>query len=133
VNPLNRILTAIADRIRGDQNTRDTALGLVVEYRPDGTRVAYLPDLPRIAAAYRARILANPDPVDQILILRTDPTRRLSPGQAAGFVAAYLAKDPATTPASHGDQQHPRPTARPIPAPTSVPTTRARPLRPARN
>ena len=141
MNPLTRLLGAVADRLCAGQDAVDGALGLVVEYRPDGTRIVYLPDLPRIAAAYRARVLAAPDPVDRALI--TPAVRALAareaghpatstPDRASAYVAAYLTKDPGTPPTDHGDLLHPRLLARPVPAPDLVPTARARPLRPAR-
>jgi hypothetical protein len=39
-----------------------------VTYRPDGTRVVCHPQLPAITAAYRARVLANPDALDRLFI-----------------------------------------------------------------
>ncbi len=71
MNPLTRLLLAIADRIHPDNDTAIITAGLTVTYRPDGTRTVRHPGLPDIAAAYRARVLACPDPLDRVFI---DPT-----------------------------------------------------------
>ena len=90
MNLLARILSAIADRIHPDTDTQAAALGLTVTYRPDGTRTVRHPGLPAIAAAYRARVLANPDAVDRVFI---DPAVI---AQAAAE-AARPSRVPATT------------------------------------
>lgn len=89
MNPLHRVLSAIADRVHPDQDTTDTTAGLVVEYRPDGTRVAYHPGLPVIAARYRAWVLANPDTIDRTLV--TPEVRALAAREAA-HLAGYATK-----------------------------------------
>lgn len=68
MNLLARLLTVIADRIHPDTDAHAAALGLTVTYRPDGTRTVRHPGLPAIAAAYRARVLADPDALDRVFI-----------------------------------------------------------------
>jgi hypothetical protein len=66
MNPLNRILNAIADR-QGDDEA-DRARGLLVTY-PNGVRTVRLPELPAIAAAHRARLLAAGELDDPVAFL----------------------------------------------------------------
>lgn len=95
MNPLARFLSALADRVHPDADAATTALGLAVTYRPDGTRVVYHPAMPAIAAAYRARVLADPDPVDRVFIdpavlaqvAREAATRTPSAPMPVGLVA----------------------------------------------
>jgi len=86
MSPLARLLSAIADQIRPGADAQAVAAGLVVTYLPDGTRVVRHPHMLAIAAAYRARILANPDPLDRLFIDRA--------------VLAQAAREAATRPAA---------------------------------
>ncbi|GAA1767478.1 hypothetical protein [Luedemannella helvata] len=55
MNPITRLLNAIADR-QGD-DAADRARGLHVTY-VNGVRTVHLPELPTVATAYRSRLLA---------------------------------------------------------------------------
>jgi hypothetical protein len=66
MNPLSRLAGKLADLLHPDADLTAAAHGLTVTYTPDGTRIVRHPNLPAIAAAYRARTLANPDPLDRL-------------------------------------------------------------------
>ena len=67
MNTLSRLAGKLADLLHPDADLTTAAVyGLTVTYTPDGTRVVRHPHLPAIAAAYRARTLANPDPLDRL-------------------------------------------------------------------
>lgn len=68
MNPLNRLLNAVADRLHPDTDALTAASGLNVSYRADGTRVVSHPDMVAIAAAHRARVIANPDDLDRLFL-----------------------------------------------------------------
>jgi hypothetical protein len=70
MNPITRLLGHLADRLHPNADLTAALAGLTVIYRPDGTRVVRHPDMPSIAAAYRARVLADPDPLDRLFIDR---------------------------------------------------------------
>ncbi|WP_344085712.1 hypothetical protein [Luedemannella helvata] len=77
MNPITRILTAIADR-QGDDDA-DRARGLHVTY-VNGKRTVRLPQLPAIAAEYRSRLLAEGRLDDPVALA------------VARYEAAYLAR-----------------------------------------
>jgi hypothetical protein len=68
MNPIQRLVAALADRVHPDTDLTLAQAGLTVTYRPDGTRIVRHPDMPAIAARYRARILARPDRLDALFI-----------------------------------------------------------------
>lgn len=90
MKPLARLLSALADRLHPDADAQAEAAGLTVTYRPDGTRVVRHPAMPSIAAAYRARILANPNPLDRLFIDQT--VRDLAAREAETRASSTLAR-----------------------------------------
>jgi hypothetical protein len=58
----------LADRIRATRDVQAQLDGFTWHTRPDGTRVVGLTDMPLIAADYRTRTLADPDPLDRMFI-----------------------------------------------------------------
>ena len=63
----DRLVTAVADRVAPDRETEMARRGFVVTRLPGGGVRVHSPDLPTVAAAYRARVAANPDQLDRLL------------------------------------------------------------------
>ncbi len=70
MNPLTRLAIHIAERLHHTTDADLTAAGYTVHTTPDGHRTVRRPDMPAIAAAHRARIAANPDPIDRLYLDR---------------------------------------------------------------
>jgi hypothetical protein len=82
MNLLNTILTRIADRLNGPTDANAVAAGFTFTTMPDGRRTAHLSGMQRIAADHRARVAADPDPIDRVFLtpavrrqIRTDQAR----------------------------------------------------------
>jgi hypothetical protein len=68
MNPLTILIGRLADRLHAKDDAAAIAAGFVLTTNPDGTRTARLRGMTAIAAAHRARVAANPDPIDRMFL-----------------------------------------------------------------
>jgi hypothetical protein len=63
----DRLVTAVADQAAADREAELVRRGFVVTRLPGGGVHVHHPATPAVAAAYRARVAANPDELDRVL------------------------------------------------------------------
>jgi hypothetical protein len=77
----DRVVTTIADRTAAGREADLARRGFVVTRLPGGGVQVYHPATRAVAAAYRARVAANPDQLDRLLATMptTETTRKAAP------------------------------------------------------